>query len=228
VNLTVLRAELAEMLSMVKAGTIWHDSEFEKVQPAFRRINDIAFSGDGEPTTYPYFDKAVQIAIEERANAGFAEAEIKLILITNATQFAKPQVQEALNLLDKYNGEIWAKLDAGTPEYYYLIDKTDIPFERVLAGILKVSRQRPINIQTCMMRVFDNPPNREEIQAYCDRLNFILENGGTLKLVQLYTVARQPAQAYVTSLTNPELEAIAEIIRNTTGLAVETYGGNVF
>jgi wyosine [tRNA(Phe)-imidazoG37] synthetase (radical SAM superfamily) len=227
VNLDILRQELAEMLSMVKDGSIWQDSDFANIPPNLRRINDIAFSGDGEPTTYSYFDKAVELAIEERAKAGFAEADIKLVLITNATHLSKPQVGTALKLFDAHNGEVWAKLDAGTPEYYYMIDKTTIPYERVLAGILSISRQRPINIQTCMMRVNASPPPPEEIRAYCERLKFILANGGNLKLVQLYTVARTPAQNYVTSLTDEALAEIAAQIQSKTGLAVETYGGSV-
>jgi len=31
------------------------------------------------------------------------------------------------------NGEIWAKLDAGTNEYYHRIDRTTIPLARILA-----------------------------------------------------------------------------------------------
>lgn len=227
VNLEEARYELDRLLALAHSGAIWQETEFSSTHPELRRLNDLAFSGDGEPTTYPRFDEAVQMAIEARAAAGYAPAEVKIVLITNATQLHRPKVQQGLRLMDAANGEIWAKLDAGTPEYYDLIDQTNLPYERILNNILDTARQRPINIQTCMMRIEGGGPSEAEIEAYCERLNNVLAGGGQLKMVQLYTVARRPPTELVTSLPDSELETIAAKIRERTGLTVETYGGNV-
>jgi len=227
VNLDEASYELGQLLKLARSGAIWQEAEFSEVPPDLRRLNDIAFSGDGEPTTYPYFDKAVEMAIAARAAAGYAAEEVKLVLITNATQLQRTQVQAGLRLMDAANGEIWAKLDAGTAEYYALIDQTNLSYTRVLHNILETARQRPLNIQTCMMRVQGEAPSQAEIEAYCDRLAEIIAEGGQLKMVQLYTVARRPPNEWVTSLPDDALEAIAHRIRERTELPVETYGGNV-
>ncbi len=226
VSLEEIGYELGELLAMARSGAIWLEPEFAVVAPDLRRINDIAFSGDGEPTTYPQFAEAVQVAIAARA-AGYRPDEIKLVLITNATQLHRPHVSEGLRLLDENNGEIWAKLDAGTAEYYDLIDKTNLPFSRILANIRAAALAHPIFIQTCMLRTHGAGPSPAEVEAYCARLREIIEAGGQLKAVQLYTVARRPPNEWVTSLPDSELEAIAATIRTRTGLAVETFGGNV-
>ncbi len=227
VSLEEIRLELGELLRLAHRGEIWQEPEFINVAPELRRLNDIAFSGDGEPTTYPLFDQAVQVAVEARAAAGFEPGEVKLVLITNATQLHRPTVKAGLRRLAENNGEIWGKLDAGTAAYYDLIDRTNIPFEKVLSNLLATARTQPINIQTCFLRVHGEGPSAVEIAAYCGRLNEIRQRGGQIKLVQLYTVARRPPYKWVTSLPDPELEAIAAEIQRSTGLKVATFGGDV-
>ena len=133
-------------------------------------------------------------------------------------------MQLGLELLRQHNGQIWAKLDAGTAEYYDLIDKTNIPFTRILANLKETAARQPIIIQTCLMRLHGVGPSDAEIQAYCQRLN---EIGGNLTQIQLYTVARRPPNPWVTSLPESELKRIAEIIRQTTNLPIEIFGGQV-
>ena len=53
----------------------------------------------------------------------------------------------------------------------------------------------------------------------------IPNQGGRIKLVQVYTIARNPAEQYATRLTNDQVDAIAQAVRSRTGLSVETYYG---
>jgi hypothetical protein len=70
------------------------------------------------------------------------------------------------------------------------------------------------------------PPAAAELEAFCDRLNEITAAGGQLKLVQIYTVARRPAESFVAPLTDAEVDAIVDLVRARTGLnAVGYYGG---
>src|SRR5262245_38347647 len=57
VELDQLLGELERMLDSVTSGAIWDDPEFANVPLELRRLNDIAFSGDGEPTTFKNFDE---------------------------------------------------------------------------------------------------------------------------------------------------------------------------
>jgi wyosine [tRNA(Phe)-imidazoG37] synthetase (radical SAM superfamily) len=232
VDVEILRRELAGMLELVCSGEIYQFDPFDSIPEALRRVNDVAFSGDGEPTTCPQFGQAVRAAAElvEAGLAGGAAAEartgspIKLVLITNATMFHKPVVRETLAFMDVHQGEIWAKLDAGTEAYYELVDRTGVRFDRVLENILACCRERPTVIQTLFMRVHGELPARAEIDAYASRLREIGEQGGRIKLVQLYTVARRTTEAFATPLTAAELGDIEQVVKSVLPeLAVEIY-----
>src|SRR4030095_2471883 len=113
-------------------------------------------------------------------------SSFKMVLITNASMFDRPHVQRGLALLHENNCEIWAKHEAGTDEYYHLIERTPIPFRQILDNITDAARVRPLVIQSLFMRVNGEPPSPAEREAYCDRLNEITSAGGQLKLVQIY------------------------------------------
>jgi wyosine [tRNA(Phe)-imidazoG37] synthetase (radical SAM superfamily) len=211
--------ELKDMLDMVRSGELFKLPRFRDTPAPLRRLNDIAFSGDGEPTTCPEFLEVVEAAAARRLG------DEKLVLITNATRFHVPPVQEALRVLDRNNGEIWAKLDAGTEAYYHEIERTTIPLQRVLDNIREAARLRPVVIQAMFLRLRGEPPSEAEREAFCDRLNEILSAGGAIKLVQVYTVARVPAEEYVAPLTDAEVDAITELVRKRTGLTAESYYG---
>jgi len=216
-----LLRELEETLELVLSGRLYLDQRFASVPDPLRRLNDIAFSGDGEPTTYPGFAPIV------RDVAAFKKKRrldgVKLVLITNATMLHRPHVREALATLDASNGEIWAKLDAGTEAYYRTIDRTKIPLKRVLANILDAARARPVVIQSLLLCLNGQGPSELEVEAYCRRLGEIVAAGGQIARVQLYTVARTPAVAEVGPLPNEELERFGEIIRRRVGITVDIY-----
>jgi len=216
-----LLAELEEMLHLASTGGLFELERFAGTPPELRRLNDIAFSGDGEPTTPPEFPDIVRAVAELKRGRGLEQ--VKLVLITNATMFHRPAVAQALEIFDANNGEIWAKLDAGTEAYYHQVDVTTIPFRRVLANITEAARRRPLVIQSLFMRVHGQPPPAAELEAYCQRLREIVSAGGHISLVQVYSVARQPAQGYVTSLVPAEVDAIAQFVRNRTGLRAEAF-----
>ncbi len=230
VDLALLRAELGAMLALVTTGEIYAFDPFNAIPAELRRVNDIAFSGDGEPTTCPQFHEAVELAAELVAKHNALPAvpnapalpPVKLVLITNATLFHKPGVQKTLALLDARHGEIWAKLDAGTAEYFRLIDRTGVSYQRILDNILWCCQTRPTVIQTLFMKVHGTGPEPAEITAYIRQLARIHAAGGKIKLVQLYTVARHTTESYVTPLSAEELEAIAQQVR-AAGLHVEIY-----
>ena len=223
VDLKILGRELNEILDRTRSGRLFEEAPFAGLRKPLQRVQDIAFSGDGEPTTCRQFKEAVELAIKAKQKAGLAD--LKILVITNATMFHRARVAEAFSLLDRHNGEIWAKLDAGTELYYKQVDVTTIPFKRILDNILDAARLRPIVIQSLFMRLHGKPPAASEVQAYCDRLRGITAKGGKIKLVQVYTVARSPAQPYVSALSKKEVDAITEKVRKIPLPVVAYYGG---
>ncbi|HEY5314079.1 MAG TPA: radical SAM protein [Pirellulales bacterium] len=216
-----LLAELDAMLRLVQSGGLYEHPKFAAVPASLRRLNDIAFSGDGEPTTYRNFDELVAVCAGLKRR--HALDAVKMVLITNASMFHRPAVERGLQVLDSNQGEIWAKLEAGTDAYYRLVERTTIPFRRILDNITAAARVRPLVIQSLFMRISGVGPSSAEQAAFCDRLNEITTAGGQLSLVQLYTVARKPAESYVQPLAAHELHALAELVKSRTGLRVEEY-----
>jgi wyosine [tRNA(Phe)-imidazoG37] synthetase (radical SAM superfamily) len=213
--------ELDAMVRWVKSGGIYEDPRFSPMPEAFRRLNDIALSGDGEPTSYGNFDEVAALCADVRRRHGLDD--LKLVLISNASLFHRPRVQRGMEILDAANGEIWAKLDAGTEAYYRLVAQSAIPFQRILDNLLLAARVRPIVIQSLFMRIRDEPPPAEEIEAYCDRLSAIVAGGGQIKLVQVHTIARPPAEAFVAALSREDIDALAATVHQRTNLPVAAF-----
>jgi len=218
-----LQMELDAILRDEKSGSLYEVAPFNLLPPQRRGVRDIAFSGDGEPTASPVFDAAVRIAV--RARKRFQLADTKIVLITNASRLDKPEVGAALEAMDKNNGEIWAKLDAGTEEYFQRVNRPDAPLEKILDNIRNAALIRPLVIQTLWLRLCGAVPSDSEIEAYCNNLNRLLESGGRLKTLQLYTVARTPLEQYVSPLTNDELDRIADMVRERVPVTVEVFYG---
>ena len=224
VDVARLAKELDAVLEAARAGWLFDRPPFDVLPPGERVIRDIAFSGDGEPTTSPAFLEAVRTAAAARERFGLAST--KLVLITDAAYLAKPAVREALRVLDDHNGEIWAKLDAGTEEYYRLVDRPNVPLRVVLDNLRDAASLRPIVIQTLFLRVHGAAPPPEEIEAYCRRLRALLDEGGQVKQVQLYTIARPPAESFAAPLEPSELDAIASSVRERLPVPIDVfYGG---
>jgi wyosine [tRNA(Phe)-imidazoG37] synthetase (radical SAM superfamily) len=218
-----LLQELEQMLDLVTSGDLFLDPKFVEVPAPLRRLNDIAFSGDGEPTTFTNIDEIVADVAEIKRRRGLDD--VKLVLITNVSMFHRPAVARALETFDANQGEIWAKLDAGTEEYYRLIDRTPIPFARILTNLNAAARVRPLVIQSLFMRVEGKGPDASEIAAFCERLRELRAGGGAIGRVQVYTIARPPTESYVTPLNPVEVDAIAAEVRESVGIPVEAFYG---
>ena len=223
VDLDLMEEELRRVLRCERSGELYEVLPFEGLPARLRRVNDIAFSGDGEPTSCSRFKEAAERVIRVKGEMGLAGA--KVVVITNATLFHRPQVREALALLDRHNGEVWAKLDAGTEAYYHLIERTAVKFDRVIENLTEAARARPLVIQSLFMRVNGAGPDDTEIHAFCGILRRILRLGGALKLIQVYTVARPPAEGCVTPLSNADVDRIATMVGQAVPVPVEAYYG---
>jgi wyosine [tRNA(Phe)-imidazoG37] synthetase (radical SAM superfamily) len=217
-----LRLELVALLREARSGVLFERPEFRSVPEPLRIVRDITFAGDGEPPSYVNFKGVVEDVLAIKKAEGFGD--LKVILLTNATLIDRPRVKEAMRLMDRDHGEFWLKLDAGTEDYYRLVDRTTIPFAKVLANILDAARERPVVLQSLFMQVRGQGPAPDEIAAYCDRVSEIVSGGGRVSLVQVYTVARPPAETFVAPLADPEVERIAEEVRRRVpSIPVETF-----
>jgi wyosine [tRNA(Phe)-imidazoG37] synthetase (radical SAM superfamily) len=221
VDLDVVRTELDHLLELAMSGALWQEPPFDRTPAELRRLNDVAFSGDGEPTSYAQFEDACRLAVEI---INWHHAPAKIVVITNATLLHQPSSQRALQFLDTVPHQLWAKLDAGSEAYYHLIERTKVPLRRVLDNLLLVGRVRPIVIQSMFLRYQGEAPSVNEIDAYCQRLSELKISGCQIAYVQIYTVARTTAEAEVKPLTKSEVDSIVNKVR-ALGITAEAYYG---
>jgi wyosine [tRNA(Phe)-imidazoG37] synthetase (radical SAM superfamily) len=223
-DLVLAEEELRDMLEMVRSGEIGQHAPFDAVPREMLRLNDVALSGDAEPTTLPNFAETIQMIARVKPK------DAKIVLITDAGGLDRADVKRGLEIMDANNGEVWAKLDAGTEAYFKLINRTKIPFARILKNIAETAKARPIIIQSLFLNIRGEGPSSEEITAFCGRLKEI----GNIRLVQVYTIARKamtvvdgiPAWEFVLALSNAEVDAITERVRKEAGVQAESfYGG---
>ena len=90
--------ELRELLGIVQSGKLAKFPPFDTVPAELRRLNDIALSGDGEPTTLKNFSGVVEMV------AGLKPRGVKFILITDAAGLDRVDVQRGLELMDANEG----------------------------------------------------------------------------------------------------------------------------
>ncbi len=214
VELPQLEEELRAMIQIWKDHSLFQDEPFASAPLSWRGLNDIAFSGDGEPTTCPVFEEAVDIALKVRSE--LLSPETKLVLITDSACLDRPGVIRGLQKMQKGAHEVWAKLDAGTSEYYKQINRSAISFDRILKNIRETAQWLPLTIQTLLLKVHGELPSEGEINAYIDQLKEIQAQGGKINQLQLYTIARPTPENFATALNRLELDTLAASIFKAT------------
>ena len=223
IYMDVIESELDEMLGLAISGDLFKQPPFDQTPPPLRRLNDVAFSGDGEPTLCTRLPMAIELVAKLLAK--HHREDVKVILITNSTMLDRPAVQESLALLAHHKGEIWAKLDAGSMEYYELIDRSPVSLHRVLRGLRHAAIAYGIVVQSMFLRYQGRGPTDQEITDYVGRLCDIIAAGGTIREVQVYTVARPPADRDVEMLDDAALDSIAMKVR-AAGIPAEVFYGS--
>jgi wyosine [tRNA(Phe)-imidazoG37] synthetase (radical SAM superfamily) len=221
--------ELRLALDAIVTGDIWNELRFASTPDDMRRINDIALSGDGEPTRCEHFPAVIDAAAAARR--AFALDALKIVVITNATCLQSPQVLTALPTLQANNGVFWVKLDTGTETYYRRVNRPagDMTLDTICENIQSVATQMPVVVQSLFFRDNGVPPQDSEIDAYIMRVQGILDGGGQIQLLQVHTVARAPSESFVSYLPDAELDAIAARIQTAIpDIPLEvTYGSDV-
>lgn len=211
---TLLEHELDSFLAEIVHGEFMTTY----VEPEVRVLKDIAFSGNGEPTSCPQFREALRIVEKLRARYQLG-ASVKTRLITNGSLMHRPAVLENIQLLNSLNGEVWFKLDAGTRNDIQRINHVHVNPQQHLARLKACAALCPTFIQTCMFAWHDEAPDEAFTQAY---LNCVSQVCDVVEGVYLYGVARpsyQPEATSISRLSLDWLEAFADKIR-ALGLTV--------
>lgn len=211
VDLVQLETELRQFLHEIVHGSFMQ----EHVPVEARRINDIAFSGNGEPTSAKEFDQVIDLVGAILKDAGLP-ATLKLVLITNGSLIDRLHVQRGLKRMAALNGEIWFKLDSVTREGRRRINNTRMSLDRLRENLQLAAQLCPTWLQTCVFRIDGAPPEAEETEAYLQFVSDLLKSGVSLKGVMLYGLARpsmQPEKSRLGKIGQDWVEVFSERIR---------------
>ena len=218
VDLARLRQELKGFLDDVLHG----DFLARRVEPGARRLNDIALSGNGEPTSAKAFAAVVDLIGQVRQEAAVPDA-VKTVLITNGSLMHQPTVQAGVAALRGLNGEVWFKLDRAPGAGMRRVNNSRAGVERVRSNLGVAAGLCPTWVQTCMFAWDGAPPEESGQRAYLDFLRERRTAGVRLEGVLLYSLARQsfqPEAGQLQALPAEWLEAFAQRIR-ALGLVVK-------
>jgi wyosine [tRNA(Phe)-imidazoG37] synthetase (radical SAM superfamily) len=219
-DLSVLATELESTVALVTKGRLREQSPYSHMPPELLRLRHVAISGDGEPTLCPCFRAAIETVVHVRATS--RGPFFKIVLITNSSNLDAPEVQSGLRLFTLQD-EVWAKLDAGTQAQMNLLNKAEVPIEKILSNILVIARQRPVVIQSLFPALDGHAPSEQEIERYAHRLKELMDAGGRISLVQIYSATRPTVDPQCGHLPLQTLSRIAQTVRSRTGLNVEVF-----
>ena len=209
IELDVLEDELRFFLHEIIHG----DYMEKNVAIEDRHLKDIAFSGNGEPTSAEEFPQVILIVKKILEEFNLLH-KIKIRLITNGSLMHKESVLEGIQVLAKMNGEVWFKVDAALEESTKLINQVNIKPQQAIDRLKRCSEICPTFVQTCIFTIDNKEPNNKEIDAY---IKLIDSAKKSIKGVHLYGIARPSMQpeAYRLGRVNINvLENIADQLHN--------------
>lgn len=219
IDVAQLERELTAMLAWIDDG----DFYARWVPPEAQRLCDVAFSGDGEPTSSPDFTAC--IAAVQRCLGATAHASLPIVLITNGTLLHLPRVHAALTQLAQGPGRVWCKLDGGRDADLRRINDTGTTVAHLLRNLRLTAPLLPTWVQTCAFSWDGAALDDAWRGAWLALLAGEVARGTPLQGVLLYSVARPSQQAEAPRLGRLDaatLEALAAEVR-ALGLACQVF-----
>jgi wyosine [tRNA(Phe)-imidazoG37] synthetase (radical SAM superfamily) len=211
IDLALLEHELTDFLQQLLHG----DFMTTRVPEGARRLNDIAISGNGEPTSAREFADIVALIGQVMARFDLV-GKIKLVLISNGSLLDKAYVQAGVRRMADLNGEVWFKLDSATRDGLQRINHSEISPARQFEYLKIAASLCTTWLQTCVFAFDGAAPSAVEQQAYLAMLAQVQAEQLPLQGVLLYGLARpsmQPEAAQLSALPAIWLETFAEQIR---------------
>lgn len=204
VDLGLLTQELTSMIEQIVDG----DFLEQRVPAGMRRLADVAFSGNGEPTTAAGFGQAVQAVMTVLERRGL-RASVLVRVITNGSMAHRKSVIRAFAMIGAAGGEVWFKVDRARASDLLAVNGSAVDLLQVGSRLRKAAAVVPVWLQTCWFGKDGVPPSDEETDAY---VRFVAEHADVVRGVHLYGIARpsmQPGGERLTRLPRSVLEQLA-------------------
>jgi wyosine [tRNA(Phe)-imidazoG37] synthetase (radical SAM superfamily) len=209
IDLGLLAAELDEFLRRAASA----DFLRELAPEGARRIVDVAFSGNGEPTSAPEFGAALELVAQALQRRGLA-GRVKIRLITNGSLVDRVRVRAALARLGQLGGEVWFKVDAATPAAAQRINGVRLNPETVRRRLRLCGGLVETWVQTCVFSRDGAPPAAAEVAAYLDLLAGVRDAVAGVLVYGLARPSLQPEAGRLGRLPQAWLDELAQKIEN--------------
>lgn len=173
-------------------------------------VRDISIAGDGEPTLSAQFADAVRLCAAARERHGLA-GSAKLVTITNGSRVHRPEVTAGVRRLGDAGGELWFKLDGGTPEARARVNRTEVGDDRVTDNLRWASLICPTWVHSMVLAMDGEGPGEADIEGRISLIRRAREAGARPEGVVVYGLARpsrQPDGHRLEPLERAEVEAI--------------------
>jgi wyosine [tRNA(Phe)-imidazoG37] synthetase (radical SAM superfamily) len=210
---------LADELDRFLDDAISGDFMARAVPSDSRRLVDVAFSGNGEPTSAAEFPEAVRRVRRALAVRGLLP-QVKIRLITNGSFLHRQAVQEGIREIGAAGGEVWFKVDRIGEEATRAVNGVPSNPETVRRHLETCAGLAPTWVQTCWFAVDGRAPSEAEQHAYVD---FLRPFAGKVSGIHLYGLARpsfQPGAERLGRLDAGVLDGLAQAIQKETGIRV--------
>ena len=186
------------------------DTRLKELASAGTKIDAITIAGNGEPTLHPDFARAVEeiVRMRDRSAKG-----VPVHILTNGANLAKSGVADALNLLDERH----VKLDAGTESMFLEMNSPteDIGIWDVMRGVKGLV---DFVVQAMFTRGRRDNSTPMEVDAWIEAVKRIKP-----KRVDVYSLARAPADAQILGVDESRLQEIAQLCEKRTGIPTGAY-----
>ena len=187
VDLVRLEAELRGFLHNALHG----DYLTTQVPETSRRLVDVAFSGNGEPTSAAEFPDAVSCVERVLREYGLLET-VKVRLITNGSLLHRARVRQGVERIGAVDGEVWFKIDRANVAGVVRVNGVRRAPERVRAALLACAERATTWVQTCYFAIDGRGPEAAEQAMYLELIASVRDK---IKGVHLYGLARPSLQA---------------------------------
>ena len=183
-------------------------------------VRDIAIAGDGEPTLSKHLPGLIIRLVEIKKKHNLKEC--KLVLFTNGSKIHRTDLWEVLPAFFANNGQIWYKLDCWDEESYHIINRSAVPFSRIVDNLTRLGTQFPVTLQSCFFSWENHGFSVNDYKPYVDLIKKLQGQGVHLELIQSYTLARIPAESSARPWSDKEMDELHEFLKSHLNIPIKT------